>query len=120
MGFIIFLTCCFESYYALEALTTEALAAIAAAQDLATLDQARVQFTGKKSQLAEQSKALGKMDPEERKVFGRKIHAVREAITGALTTRQAELQKAALEQNRASEDRHYLAVVVKVWEVSIL
>ncbi|MGA5989276.1 phenylalanine--tRNA ligase subunit alpha, partial [Escherichia coli] len=47
----------------LEALTTEALAAIAAAQDLATLDQVRVQFTGKKSQLAEQSKALGKMDP---------------------------------------------------------
>jgi phenylalanyl-tRNA synthetase alpha chain len=87
----------------LEALTTEALAAIAAAQDLATLDQARVQFTGKKSQLAEQSKALGKMDPEERKVFGAKIHAVREAITGALTTRQAELQKVALEQKLASE-----------------
>lgn len=32
----------------LEALTTEALAAIAAAEDLATLDQVRVQFTGKK------------------------------------------------------------------------
>ncbi|MGM7388569.1 phenylalanine--tRNA ligase subunit alpha, partial [Acinetobacter baumannii] len=41
----------------LEALTTEALAAIAAAQDLVALDQVRVQFTGKKSQLAEQSKA---------------------------------------------------------------
>ena len=51
----------------LEALTTEALAAIAAAQDLAALDQVRVQFTGKKSQLAEQSKALGKMDPESEK-----------------------------------------------------
>jgi hypothetical protein len=35
----------------LEALTTEALAAIAAAQDLATLDQVRVQFTGKKASL---------------------------------------------------------------------
>ena len=42
----------------LEALTTEALAAIAAAEDLAALDQVRVLFTGKKSQLAEQSKAL--------------------------------------------------------------
>ncbi len=80
----------------LEALTTEALAAIAAAQDLATLDQVRVQFTGKKSQLAEQSKSLGKMDPEERKVFGAQIHAVRESINAALTERQAELQKAAL------------------------
>jgi phenylalanyl-tRNA synthetase alpha chain len=35
----------------LEALTTEALAAIAAAQDLAALDQVRVQFTGKKASL---------------------------------------------------------------------
>ena len=87
----------------LEALTTEALAAIAAAQDLATLDQVRVQFTGKKSQLAEQSKSLGKMDPEQRKVFGAQIHAVREAITAALTERQTELQKAALEQKLASE-----------------
>ena len=87
----------------LEALTTEALAAIAAAQDLAALDQVRVQFTGKKSQLAEQSKSLGKMDPEQRKEFGAKIHAVREAITAALTARQAELHKAALEQKLASE-----------------
>ena len=87
----------------LEALTTEALAAIAAAEDLAALDQVRVQFTGKKSQLAEQSKSLGKMDPEQRKVFGAQIHAVREAITAALTSRQAELHKAALEQKLASE-----------------
>lgn len=35
----------------LEALTTEALVAIAAAQDLVALDQVRVQFTGKKASL---------------------------------------------------------------------
>jgi phenylalanyl-tRNA synthetase alpha subunit len=44
----------------------------------------RVQFTGKKSQLAEQSKALGKMDPEERKVQGAAIHAVRELTNSFL------------------------------------
>ena len=87
----------------LEALTNEALAAIAAAEDLATLDQVRVQFTGKKSQLAEQSKALGKMDPEQRKEFGAQIHAVREAINAALTARQSELQQAALAHKLASE-----------------
>ena len=80
----------------LEALTAEALMAIAEANELATLDQVRVQFTGKKSQLAEQSKALGKMDPEQRKVEGAKIHAVRESINNALTARQAELQQQAL------------------------
>ena len=51
----------------LDSLTSDALAAITAAPDLATLDQVRVQFTGKKSQLTEFSKALGKLDPEERK-----------------------------------------------------
>ena len=86
----------------LEALTTEALAAIAAAEDLAALDQVRVLFTGK-SQLAEQSKALGKMDPEQRKVQGAAIHAVREAINAALTERQTALQQAALQQKLASE-----------------
>ncbi|MDU6285980.1 MAG: hypothetical protein E6588_13550, partial [Acinetobacter sp.] len=62
----------------LEALTTEALAAIAAAQDLVALDQVRVQFTGKKSQLAEQSKALGKMDPEALMAFIRENQAAKE------------------------------------------
>lgn len=81
----------------LEALTTEALAAIAAAQDLVALDQVRAIY--RKSQLAEQSKALGKMDPEERKVQGAAIHAVRETINNALTERQTALQQAALAQN---------------------
>ncbi len=43
------------------------------------------------------------MDPEERKNFGAQIHAVREAITGALTERQTQLQQAALAQKLASE-----------------
>ncbi len=87
----------------LEALTTEALAAIAAATDLATLDQVRVQFTGKKSQLAEQSKVLGKLDPDARKQQGAAIHAVREAINAALNARQSDLQQRALAAKLASE-----------------
>ena len=38
------------------------------------------------------------MDPEERKVQGAAIHAVRETINTALTERQAALQQAALAQ----------------------
>ena len=51
----------------LEALTTEALAAIAAAQDLAALDQVRVQFTGKKASSQNSRKHLEKWIPEQRK-----------------------------------------------------
>ncbi len=87
----------------LDNLTSDALAAISAAPDLATLDHVRVQFTGKKSQLTELSKALGKLDPEERKRQGAALHHVREAINGALTTKQAALQQAELNAKLASE-----------------
>ncbi len=43
------------------------------------------------------------MDPEQRKVQGAAIHAVREAINAALTERQTALQQAALQQKLASE-----------------
>lgn len=43
------------------------------------------------------------MDPEERKVQGAAIHAVREAMNNALTERQNALQQAALQQKLASE-----------------
>ncbi|MEY4517324.1 MAG: hypothetical protein RL180_1670 [Pseudomonadota bacterium] len=87
----------------LDALTSDALAAIAAASDLAALDQVRVQFTGKKSQLAEFSKSMGKLDPEARKTQGAALHQVREAINGALNARQAALQQAALDAQLAAE-----------------
>lgn len=87
----------------LDSLTSDALAAISAAPDLATLDQVRVQFTGKKSQLTELSKALGKLDPEARKSQGAALHQVREAINGALTSKQAALQQAELNAKLASE-----------------
>lgn len=87
----------------LESLQQEALQAIAAADNLQALDQVRVQFTGKKSQLAEQSKALGKMDAEQRKEFGAQIHSVRESIQNALTERQATLQAQALAEKLAKE-----------------
>lgn len=87
----------------LDNLRNDALAAIAAAQDLSSLDQARVQFTGKKSQLVEFSKGLGALDPEQKKTQGAAVHAVREAISTALNTRQAELQQEALAAKLASE-----------------
>jgi len=87
----------------LDSLTSDALAAISAAPDLATLDHVRVQFTGKKSQLTELSKNLGKLDAEERKSQGAALHQVREAINGALTAKQAALQQAELNAKLASE-----------------
>jgi phenylalanyl-tRNA synthetase alpha chain len=81
----------------------EALAAIAAAQDLDSLEQLRVGFLGKQGSISGLLKTLGAMSPDERQTTGPKIHALREAVTEALTSRKEALESAALEARLASE-----------------
>ena len=50
----------------LTVLVTDALAMINTADDVQALEQARVQYLGKKSQLTELSKGLGQLDAEAR------------------------------------------------------
>ncbi|HMU87341.1 MAG TPA: phenylalanine--tRNA ligase subunit alpha, partial [Agitococcus sp.] len=60
----------------LTVLVNDALAMINSAADAQALEQARVQFLGKKSQLTELSKGLGTLDPEARKEQGAKLNQV--------------------------------------------
>jgi phenylalanyl-tRNA synthetase alpha chain len=71
-----------------------ALAAIAAAQDAAALEAARVEFLGKKSGRIKQLQELvGKATPAERPAVGAKFNEVRQRVTEALAHRQQELAK---------------------------
>ena len=72
----------------LTVLVTDALAMINTADDVQALEQARVQYLGKKSQLTELSKGLGQLDAEARKEQGAKLNQVRDAINQALDTRR--------------------------------
>ena len=81
----------------------EALARIAAAQDLGALEALRVEFLGKQGSISGLLKTLGGMSPEERQVAGPQIHALREAVTEALAGAKAALEGAALEAQLASE-----------------
>ncbi|MFM5948623.1 MAG: phenylalanine--tRNA ligase subunit alpha, partial [Novosphingobium sp.] len=81
----------------------EALARIAAAQDLGTLEALRVEFLGKQGSISGLLKTLGTMSPEERQVAGPQIHSLRESVTEALATRKAGLEAAALDAQLASE-----------------
>jgi len=81
----------------------EALARIAAAQDLGALEALRVEFLGKQGSISGLLKTLGAMSPEERQVAGPQIHALREAVSDALTGAKAALESAALEAQLASE-----------------
>ncbi len=59
------------------------------------LEHVRVEVLGRKGALAEISKGLGKLPPDERASVGRQLNAVKQALEEALRERQAEFQYAA-------------------------
>ncbi len=87
----------------LTVLVNDALAMINSAADAQALEQARVQFLGKKSQLTELSKGLGALDPEARKEQGAKLNQVRDAINQALDARRQAFAAEALQRQLESE-----------------
>lgn len=79
---------------AFAAYETDALAAIAAADDEAGLEAARIEFLGKKKgRLKDLQSSLGKATPEERPVLGKKFNEVKTRVEAALNERKAELTR---------------------------
>ena len=87
----------------LDTLSARAKTAIAAAADLAALDELRVGLLGKKGEISLLMKTLGEMSPEDRKSFGQKINVARDEVAAALEARKSVLEEAALEARLASE-----------------
>ena len=81
----------------------QALAAVAAAESTAALDELRVQYLGKKGALTAVLKSMGKLSPEERPAMGQLANEVRAALEGALEARGAELAAADLERRLKEE-----------------
>ena len=73
-------------------LQKEALAAVAAATTVAELDEARVRYLGRSSELK-----LALREVRDRET-GMALNAVREALEAALATRQEELERAELSE----------------------
>ncbi len=86
-----------------EELLEQALAAVAAAPDLAALERIRVDYLGKKGRLTAQLKQLGKLPAEERRAAGQAINRAKQALQGALAERQQALEAEALEAALARE-----------------
>jgi phenylalanyl-tRNA synthetase alpha chain len=80
-----------------ERLQQEAVAAVAAASTLAELDEARVQYLGRRSALK-----LALRDVRDRET-GMTLNAVREAVESAFAAREEELRRAELEERLATE-----------------
>jgi phenylalanyl-tRNA synthetase alpha chain len=80
-----------------ESVETEAQSAIASASTLAGLDEARVRYLGRRSELKQALRAV--RDRET----GMALNALRERLEQAVATRQAELERDELERRLAEE-----------------
>ena len=87
----------------IETIKTQALARIAAADDLGTLEALRVELLGKQGSISGLLKTLGQMSPEERLEKAPAIQGLREAAADALAARKAALEAAELERRLATE-----------------
>ena len=87
----------------LDKLVNEAQQAIAAADDLAKLDQVRVQYLGKKGALTKQMQTLGKLAPEERREAGMVINTAKQAVEVSIEKRRDVLKKVELDARLAAE-----------------
>ena len=87
----------------LEALSSEAKAAIEAAADGAVLEQLRVDYLGKKGQVTSLLKTLGQLPPEERRDAGAKINVVKQELQDLIGERKTALEAAAVEARLAEE-----------------
>ena len=85
-------------------LQTEAEGAIGAAGSAAELDELRVRFLGRKSELTATLRSIGELPPEDRGPVGKQANEVRQALEGLLERRKAELQAAELDA-RLARDR---------------
>ena len=87
----------------LEDIKAEAAAAIDAAADIASLEELRVSYLGKKGALTGLLKGLGQLSAEERPKAGAEINAVKQALNEQLNSRRDALQSEALSAQLATE-----------------
>ena len=90
----------------LAAATQARIAAVTTAEELETI---RVEVLGRKGKLAEVSKDMGKLSPEQRGVVGKLLNAAKQSLEETLTSRQNAFSAAAL---AARLEREWLDLTV--------
>jgi phenylalanyl-tRNA synthetase alpha chain len=93
----------------IQELASRSLARIAAAQSSEALEAVRVDAVGRKGALAEISKGMGKLSPEERKRIGQVLNAAKQRLEAALDARKQEFDDDAL---RARLDAEWVDLTV--------
>ena len=82
---------------------TNATKSIASAMDLKALDESRVHYLGKKGELTDLLKGLGKLSKEERPKMGEAINEAKVQIQKLIESRKEELEEELLNQRLLDE-----------------
>ena len=87
----------------LTALKQEATQAIASTDTLEQLEQLRISYLGKKGQLSQVLRGMGKLSPEERPGIGALANEVKEALQDNLDKKRQDLQAAQIQAQLEAE-----------------
>ncbi len=87
----------------LEHLLSQAKQAISQVEELAHLEQLRVDYLGKKAQITQLMKSLGQLSAEERPLAGQWINEAKQTIQSWLSDKKQDLEAAQLAQKLAAE-----------------
>ena len=87
----------------LSELRSDALARIAAAGSLEDLERVRVDVLGRKGTLAQISKEMGKVAPEQRGVVGKLLNSVKQEIEAALEAKESQFADTSLRERLDAE-----------------
>ncbi|MEA3404984.1 MAG: phenylalanine--tRNA ligase subunit alpha [Pseudomonadota bacterium] len=87
----------------LQAIISQAQLAVDDVNELSQLDELRVQFLGKKGQLTDIMKTLGKLSPEERPKAGQLINEAKQTVQSILNAKKKQLDDAVLAKQLAEE-----------------
>jgi phenylalanyl-tRNA synthetase alpha chain len=88
----------------LQQLRSEGEAAIRAAGAASELEEVRVRYLGRRSELTRTLRSIGELPPEQRGPVGKEANEVRQALKRLVAARGAELEAAELDR-RLAEDR---------------
>ncbi len=84
-------------------LKSELTSMVEAANNLQSLEQARVTALGKKGRITDLMKTLGGMDPEERKTTGQALNALKDEIAALIAKQESALRKQEMAGRLATE-----------------
>ncbi|VAW02090.1 Phenylalanyl-tRNA synthetase alpha chain [hydrothermal vent metagenome] len=87
----------------LQKLETEIISDITAQDKLSGLEDIRISEVGKKGRVSLLMRELGKMTPEEKKIFGPKLNGLKNKINDAITNHKATLEARELNRRLQSE-----------------